>query len=61
MNCASLLQTNLGPVILVMNQYAYLGHGCTIHAACQVKDYSNKVDDRTVSSGGTQRVEFTVI
>jgi hypothetical protein len=47
--------TQHGPVIAIMSQYAYLGHGKTIHSATQLKSYQNDVNDCSVKvQGGLQ-------
>ncbi len=52
------VQTQRGPVILIMNQYAGLGRGRTIHAPGQWEYFENKVNDRSTVVGGTQMVEM---
>jgi hypothetical protein len=51
---ASWAMSNKGPVILIFNQYAYHGLGRSIHSAIQLKHYKNRVDDRSIKSGGRQ-------
>ena len=46
--------TQLGPVILILRQYAYHGLNRTIHSAGQIEHNKNKVDDRSMKVGGTQ-------
>jgi hypothetical protein len=47
-----------GPVIIIMHQYAYLGHGKTIHAAIQLEAYKIIVDDKSRKTGiGQRRLE----
>jgi hypothetical protein len=47
-------QTNHGPVIFVIHQYAYLGHGRTIHASGQLESFKLLVDDKSRVVGGKQ-------
>jgi hypothetical protein len=54
MDTASWAMTNKGPVILIFNQYAYHGLGRSIHSAIQLEHYKNRVDDRSIKSGGRQ-------
>ena len=46
--------SNRGPVILIMNQYAHVGKGASIHSSPQMEWYSIKVDDKSVKVGGAQ-------
>ena len=56
-NCAGIVDSTNGLVIVVMNQYAYhAGTSRTIHSAGQIEHYKNRVDDRSRVVGGTQRV-----
>ena len=45
-----------GEVILILNQYALLGTGCTIHSSIQLEHYKIKVDDRSLCHGGAQTI-----
>jgi hypothetical protein len=52
---ASWVMSNKGPVILILlNQYAHHGLGHSIHSAIQLEHYKNRVDDRSIKSGGRQ-------
>jgi hypothetical protein len=51
---ASWVMSNKGPIILIFNQYAYHGLGRSIHSAIQLEHYKNRVDDRSIKSGGRQ-------
>ena len=55
-NCASLVNTNLGIIVLIMNEYAYYGRGNSIHASAQIEHFKNQVDDRSVKVGGKQSI-----
>ena len=46
--------TQLGPVILILRQYAYHGTGRSIHSCAQIEAHKNMVDDRSMRVGGTQ-------
>ena len=47
-----------GPVILLMHEYALLGHGTTIHSCLQIEHAKVKVDECALRLGGTQSVTF---
>ena len=44
-------------VVLILNQYAYVGKGTSIHLSAQIEAYKNKVDDRAIKAGGKQVIE----
>jgi hypothetical protein len=48
------VQTQKGPVIAIMHQYAILGKGASILAPCQIEHFKNQVDDKSVLVGGKQ-------
>ena len=55
--CAGVVQTHIGPVILIMHQYAYLGKGKTIHSPGQMEHYGIDVNDKSLKvKGGKQRI-----
>ncbi len=45
-----------GPIIIILRQYAYHGVGRTIHSAGQIEYYKNEVSDKSVKVGGTQTI-----
>ena len=45
---ASLLDTNLGKVIGIFNEYAFLGKGSSIHSPGQMEYFKTKVDDKSI-------------
>ena len=48
-------QSDKGPVIIIMKQYAYHGaQATTIHSSGQIEAYKNFVDDRSLKVGGRQ-------
>ena len=51
---AGLVQTNKGPMIMIMHQYAYMKDHKTIHCCVQLEHYKNKVYDKSVKYGGKQ-------
>jgi hypothetical protein len=54
---AEYTETQRGPIIIIRNQYALLGHGKTIHDAGQLKAFGNQVDERSNSlANGKQRI-----
>jgi hypothetical protein len=49
------VQTNMGPVIAIMHQYALLGKGPSIHSPSQLEWYKNNVNDKSIHvPGGLQ-------
>jgi hypothetical protein len=53
---AGCVESQNGPIILIMNQYAHLGKGKTIHSSAQLEHYRNHVEDRSRTVGGNQRI-----
>jgi hypothetical protein len=52
------IQTQKGPVIGIMHQYALLNRGSTIHSPCQLEWYKNDVNDKSVTiPGGLQPIQ----
>ena len=49
--------TQKGPAIAIMQQYALLGTGRSIHSSGQLEAYGNKVDDRSMKVSGRQCIE----
>ena len=49
---AGLIQTNEGPAIAVMHQYAYVGTGDTIHSVNQLECFGLNVDDKPKCNNG---------
>jgi hypothetical protein len=45
-----------GPVILIMHQYAIYQQNQTIHSSVQLEHFKSVVDDRSVKAGGMQRI-----
>jgi hypothetical protein len=51
------VQTQHGPVIAIMHEYALLGKGASIHSPSQLEWYKNDVNDKSVHvPGGLQRI-----
>ena len=50
------VNTQKGEVILVMNQYASVRKGKTIHSSGQLESFGTTVDDKSVKVGGYQRI-----
>lgn len=51
------MNTQRGPVVAIMHQYAYTGKGKTIHSCAQLESYGNDVNDKSVKvPGGLQRI-----
>ena len=52
------IQTQKGPVIAIMHQYALLGKNPSIHSPCQLESYKNDVNDKSLLvEGGLQRIK----
>jgi hypothetical protein len=45
------IQTQNGPVIGIVHQYAVLNKGSTIHSPCQFEWYKNDVNDKSIFDG----------
>ena len=41
-------RTQRGNVILIMNQYAYVESGCTIHSCVQMEIFQSDIDDKSL-------------
>ena len=52
----SYAESQRGPVILVMHQYAIFQSHRTIHSCVQLEHFKNQVDDRSLKAGGMQRI-----
>ena len=50
------VDTNQGAVIAIMNNYAIMGTGQTVHSSGQLEFYHNEVCDKSVKVGGKQCV-----
>ena len=53
---ATLLNTSLGKVIGIFNEYAHLGKGSSIHSSGQLEWFKTHVDDKSIKVGGTQLI-----
>ena len=53
---ATLLNTSLGKVIGIFNEYAYLGKGSSIHSLGQREWFKTLVDEKSIKVGGTQLI-----
>ena len=53
---ATLLNTSLGKVIGIFNEYAYLGMGSSIHSSGQLEWFKTNVDEKSIKVGGTQLI-----
>ena len=53
---ATLLNTSLGKVIGIFNEYAYLGKGSSIHSSGQLEWFKTHVDETSIKVGGTQLI-----
>ena len=53
---ATLLNTSLGKVIGIFNEYAHLGKGSSIHSSGQLEWFKTHVDEKSFKVGGTQLI-----
>ena len=53
---ATLLNTSLGKVIGIFNEYAYLGKGSSIHSSGQLEWFKTLVDEKSIKVGGAQLI-----
>ena len=53
---ATLLNTSLGKVIGIFNEYAHLGKGSSIHSSGQLEWFKTHVDEKSIEVGGTQLI-----
>ena len=53
---ATLLNTSLGKVIGIFNEYAHLGKGSSIHSSGQLEWFKTHVDEKSIRVGGTQLI-----
>jgi hypothetical protein len=52
---AGVVTTHLGPICVIMHQYAYHGKGKTIHSSVQIENHGNDVNDKSLKvKGGKQ-------
>ena len=49
LTCSGTVHKTQGPVVLIMNQYAYYGKGSTVHSVGQVSHFGLDVDDQSSS------------
>jgi hypothetical protein len=50
------VESQRGPILLIMHQYANAGKGRTIHSSEQLEWFKNVVGDRSKTVGGTQLI-----
>ena len=51
------INTQKGPVIAIMHQYAYTGKGKSIHSCAQLEAHKQTVHEKSMKVGGKQRIE----
>ena len=55
---AGLVKTTTGPVVVILNQYANIGKGKSIHSKIQMEAYGLDVDDKSqLLPNGKQRIK----
>ena len=52
--CAGVVTTQKGPITLIMNQYASIGKGHSIHSFTQLEHHGNHIDDKALPNDGLQ-------
>ena len=52
----AVVQTQRGPIVLIVHQYAAYSKGRTVHAPVQWEAFKNQVDDKSVKASGKQCV-----
>ncbi len=57
-HAAAKMMSHLGPIIIMMRQYAMHGRNRTIHSCGQLEHYKNIVEDRGLKCGGKQCVKL---
>jgi hypothetical protein len=53
---AGLVETHLGPAIVILHQYANYGKGHTIHSSAQLRSFGTLVHEAPRSNSGLQRI-----
>ncbi len=53
---ARLIQSSIGPIIGIFNQYASIGDGKSVHSCAQLQSFGTLIDDVAIACGGTQRI-----
>ncbi len=53
---AGVVDTQRGPIVLIMNQYARVQKGHTVHSSAQLEAHGVTVDDCAIPNGGHQRI-----
>ena len=56
-SAAGVAETDKGPVICIMHQYADVGEGSTIHSPAQMEHFGHDVDDKSAIVGGKMRIK----
>ena len=51
---AGVITTQKGPVIAIMNQYAHINRGNTIHSSAQLESFGTILHDKAKANGGHQ-------
>ena len=52
---ARVVESHLGPICLIMQQYAYHGKGKRIHSSVQVEHHGNDVNDKSLKVKGSKQ------
>jgi hypothetical protein len=53
---AGLIQSSIGPIFGIFNQYASTGDGKFVHSCAQLQNFGALIDDVPIACGGTQRI-----
>ena len=54
----TLIKTNYGRIVLIMQEYTYYGRGNTIHSPGKIEWFHDKCDDKFYNVGGKQVILF---
>ena len=52
----ALAESQRGPIIMIMNEYAILQEQCSIHSCVQLEYHKNIIEDRYLKAKGLQRI-----
>ena len=53
--------TQRGEVIIILNQYVYVGKGTSFHSSSQIEAYKNKVYDRAIKARGNKLLKLLMV
>ena len=50
------VNTTVGPVIVILHQYAHMGEGNSMHSSIQMEHFQATVDEKSIKAGGKQHI-----